>query len=204
MYNPMFDDIKMMAEADIKEIVGKGSIEAHEYPCLGEAIDIVKDIHKIKQMCLEEEAMMMGEEGGEDMMSYASGRMPRYNMRMSNARGGSSREGSYESSYAQGGSNGSYAQGGSNNSYAQGGSNRGGSREGSYEGQGGSNGSYEQGGSQYNPNRSSITGRYTSRDGASYHDMDGSMKKDLEELLSKAKDDHERMLLMRVMSKIEQ
>jgi len=165
MMNPMYDKIKRMAEADIEEMISKGSIEPDEYPCLGEAIDIVKDIHKIKQMCEEEE--MMGKDG--EMPYEASGyRMPRYNMRMSNERGGS-----------QNGSYGSYAMNEGSNMVPM-----------------------DQ--SQYNPNRSSVTGRYTSRDGASYHDMDGSMRKDLEELLSNTKDDHNRMLIMRLMSKVEQ
>lgn len=156
MYNKMFDDIKMMAEADIKEMISKGSIEPHEYKCLGEAIDIVKDVCKIKQMCLEEDEMEEGE-----MPYEASGyRMPRMN--------------------------------------------RGGSRGGSYDMNNGSSMMPMDDRSQYNPNRSSITGRYTSRDGASYHDMDGSMRKDLEELLGSAKTDHERMLIMRVMGKIDQ
>lgn len=194
----MYDKICRMVEADIEELISKGSLDPQDYPCLGEAIDIVKDVKKIKMMKMEEEEMMMPEE---DMMrSYGSGRMPRYNMRMSNARGGS-RDGSY-GSYAMGypvdngeyntsmnGSN-AYEQGGSNGSYARGGGQGGGSNA-------------QGGGSNYNPNRSPITGRYTSRE-SSYHDMDGSMKQDLEELLGKAKDDHERMLIMRVLSKIEQ
>lgn len=162
MMNPMYDKIKRMAEADIEEMIAKGSIEPDEYPCLGEAIDIVKDIHKIKQMCEEEE--MMGENG--EMPYEASGyRMPRYNMRMSN---------------------------------------RGGSQTGSYDAMNEGSNMMPMDQSQYNPNRSSVTGRYTSRDGASYHDMDGSMKKDLEDLLSNTKDDHSRMLIMRLMSKVEQ
>ena len=36
----------------------------------------------------------------------------------------------------------------------------------------------------------------------SYHDHDGSIKRDLDELMQNAKSDHERMLLMRVQSKI--
>ena len=99
----------------------------------------------------------MPEEG---MRSYGmSGRVPRYDMRMSAE-------------------------------------NRGGSLDGPY--------GYDMNGSQYNPNRSPVTGRYTSGDGASYHDMDGSMRKDLEELLTTAKNDHERMLIMRVLGKIDQ
>ena len=37
----------------------------------------------------------------------------------------------------------------------------------------------------------------------SYHDADGSIKKDLEELLRTNKSDHERMLIMRVMEKLD-
>lgn len=76
--------------------------------------------------------------------------------------------------------------------------------------------------SGYNNNRSLRTGRYTSNDGSyvpddtsmgpgraweireSYHDHDGTIKADLEELLRDAKSDHERMLIMRVMGKMEQ
>ena len=155
----MYDKICRMVEADIEELVAKGSLDPQDYPCLGEAIDIVKDVKKIKMMKMEEEDMMPEE----DMRSYGmSGRMPRYNMRMSN---------------------------------------RGGSQNGSYDM------AYDDYGSQYNPNRSPRTGQFTlnnpSYNEASYHDMDGSMRKDLEELLNRAKDDHERMLIMRVLSKID-
>ena len=73
------------------------------------------------------------------------------------------------------------------------------------------------------PARSPRTGRFVSRDmrpsygeweaygstypyrhEPSYHDQDGSIKKDLDELMANAKSDHERMLLMRVQSKIDQ
>lgn len=157
----MYDKIKRMVEADIEELVAKGSLEPCEYQALGKAIDIVKDVCKIKMMKMEE-AEMMPEE---DMRSYAM--MPRYNMRMSN---------------------------------------RGGSQMGSYDDMG-NDGSY------YNPNRSPRTGRYTSNDGSydraweireSHHDKDGTMKQDLQELLNNAKTDHERMLIMRVMGKLEQ
>lgn len=154
----MYDKICRMVEADIEELVAKGSLEPQEYKCLGEAIDIVKDVKKIKMMKMEEEDMIPEE----DMRSYGmSGRvmMPHYRMRMSNDRGGSQ--------------NGSYDM------------------------------VYDDYGSQYNPNRSPRTGRYTSND-ASYHDMDGSMRRDLEELLNAAKDDHERMLIMRVLGKLDQ
>lgn len=155
MRKELCDKICHMVEADIDELTSKGSLEPCDYKPLGEAIDIVKDIYKIKEYAMEEETMPE-----ESMRSYGmSGRVPYMSME-----------------------------------------NHGGSQNGSY--------GYSQdnmnGGSQYNPNRSSITGRYTSREGASYHDMDGSMKRDLEELLGQAKDDHERMLLMRVMSKIDQ
>lgn len=55
--------------------------------------------------------------------------------------------------------------------------------------------------SEYNPNRSPRTGRYTSN--ASYHDEDGSIHADLNELMDRAKSDHDRMLLMRIMEKID-
>lgn len=55
--------------------------------------------------------------------------------------------------------------------------------------------------SNYNPNRSPRTGRYTSN--ASYHDPDGSITADLNELMDRAKSDHDRMLLMRIMEKID-
>lgn len=155
----MYDKICRMVEADIEELVSKGSLKPQDYPCLGEAIDIVKDVKKIKMMKMEEGEMMPEE----DMRSYGmSGRvmMPHYRMRMSNDRGGSP-DGSYDDM--------------------------------AYD-------NYD--GSQYNPNRSPRTGRYTSND-ASYHDMDGSMKKDLEELLNRAKDDHDRMLIMRLLGKID-
>lgn len=160
MRKELCDKICHMVEADIDELVAKGSLEPCDYGPLGEAVDIVKDIYKIKEYAMEEE---MPEES---MRSYGmSGRVPRYDMRMSAE-------------------------------------NRGGSQDGSY---GYSQNSYDNmNGSQYNPNRSSVTGRYTSRDGASYHDMDGSMRKDLEELLTTAKNDHERMLIMRVLGKIDQ
>lgn len=45
---------------------------------------------------------------------------------------------------------------------------------------------------------------YPYRHEPSYHDHDGSIKKDLDELMANAKSDHERMLLMRVQSKIDQ
>ena len=162
----MYDKICRLVEADIEELLSKGPLTPQDYPCLGEAIDIVKDVKKIKMMKMEEGEMMPEE----DMRSYGmSGyRMPRYNMRMSNERGGS-QEGSYDS-------------------YAYDDMTR--------------DGSYENMGSNYNPNRSPRTGRYTSND-ASYHDMDGSMKKDLEELLNRAKDDHDRMLIMRLLGKID-
>ena len=44
---------------------------------------------------------------------------------------------------------------------------------------------------------------YNRDDVHSYHDHDGSIKKDLDELMANAKSDHERMLLMRVQSKID-
>ena len=129
----MYYNIKDMVEADIQELVSKGSLEPCDYKPLGEAIDIVKDICKIE--------MMETDEGSWDGMSG-------------------------------------------------------------------------------NPNRSPRTGRYISRDGShvpmdmsmggraweikeSYHDPDGSIKADLEELLKGAKSDHERMLIMRVMGKME-
>ena len=157
----MYDKIKRMVEADIEELVAKGSLEPCEYQALGEAIDIVKDVCKIKMMKMEE-AEMMPEE---DMRSYDM--MPHYRMRMSN---------------------------------------RGGSQMGSYD-------DMANDGSYYNPNRSPRTGRYTSNDGSydraweireSHHDKDGTMKQDLQELLNNAKTDHERMLIMRVMGKLEQ
>ena len=158
----MYDKICRMVEADIEELISKGSLEPQDYPCLGEAIDIVKDVKKIKMMKMEEEDMMPEE----DMRSYGmSGyRMPRYNMRMSNDDRGGSQDGSY----------GSYAMG--------------------YP--------YDKDSSYNNPNRSPRTGRFTSND-VSYHDMDGSMKKDLEELLNRANDDHDRMLIMRLLGKID-
>ena len=55
--------------------------------------------------------------------------------------------------------------------------------------------------STYNPNRSPRTGRYTSN--ASYHDHDGSIHADLNELMDRAKSDHDRMLIMRIMEKID-
>jgi len=164
----MYDKIKRMVEADIEELVAKGSLEPCEYQALGEAIDIVKDVCKIKMMKMEEGEMMPEE----DMRSYG---MPRYNMRMSNDNRGGSQDGSY----------GSYAMG--------------------YP--------YDKDSSYYNPNRSPRTGRYTSNDGSydraweireSHHDKDGTMKQDLQELLNNAKTDHERMLIMRVMGKLEQ
>ena len=56
--------------------------------------------------------------------------------------------------------------------------------------------------SNMNPNRSPRTGRYTSN--ASYHDYDGSITADLNELMDRAKSDHDRMLIMRIMEKIDQ
>lgn len=73
------------------------------------------------------------------------------------------------------------------------------------------------------PARSPRTGRFMSRDSkpyihqpydisrgdweaygrTSYDDLDGSVHQDLQELLNNAKSDHERMLLMRVMDKID-
>lgn len=55
--------------------------------------------------------------------------------------------------------------------------------------------------SNYNPNRSPRTGRYTSN--VSYHDHDGSIKADIDELMSRATSDHDRMLLMRIREKID-
>ena len=55
--------------------------------------------------------------------------------------------------------------------------------------------------SYYNPNRSPRTGRYTFN--ASYHDHDGSIHADLNELMDRAKSDHDRMLIMRIMEKID-
>lgn len=55
--------------------------------------------------------------------------------------------------------------------------------------------------SHYNPNRSPRTGRYTSN--ASYMDHDGSIHADLNELMDRAKSDHDRMLIMRIMEKID-
>ena len=56
--------------------------------------------------------------------------------------------------------------------------------------------------STYNPNRSPKTGRYTSN--ASYHDQDGSMTADLNELLGRTHDDHDRMIIMRLIDKVNQ
>jgi len=74
------------------------------------------------------------------------------------------------------------------------------------------------------PARSPRTGRFVSRTGnsygdweaygstapnvhynarMSYHDPDGSIKSDLEELLKTTKTDHDRMLIMRVMEKLD-
>lgn len=55
--------------------------------------------------------------------------------------------------------------------------------------------------SYYNANRSPRTGRYISNTG-SYHDPDGSITADLNELLERTRDDHDRMLIMRIMDKL--
>ena len=122
----MYDKIKNMVETDIQELISKGSLDPCDYKPLGDAIDIVKDIHKIK--------MMSEGEDDEDMM-------------------------------------------------------RGRSQTGSYV-------PMDIDVSHYNPMCSPRTGRYVSRDD------DGSMKRDLEELLERCKDDHDRMLIMRLMSKV--
>ena len=54
--------------------------------------------------------------------------------------------------------------------------------------------------SNANPHRSPVTGRYTS---GAIHDADGSIHADLTELMNRATSDHDRMLLMRVMEKID-
>ena len=123
----MYDKIKNMVETDIQELISKGSLDPCDYKPLGDAIDIVKDIHKIK--------MMSEGEDDEDMMR------------------GCSQTGSYVP--------------------------------------------MDMDVSHYNPMRSPRTGRYVSRDD------DGSMKRELEELLERCKDDHDRMLIMRLMSKVD-
>lgn len=136
----MYTKIRKIIEADIEELVAKGSLEPHEYKCLSEAIDIVKDTYKIEMMQMDVEPEMVD----------ASGRVYRGGYRFSNERG-----------------------------------------------------------------RSPVTGRYVSRDGSyddyhhdgspmhSYHDPDGSIRADLQEVLNKTTGDHERMLLMKAMDKLD-
>lgn len=74
----VFYELKDMALTDLKEVIQKGNLNPCDYGPVGEAVDIVKDVYKIKQMEME---MGITDEDAEEMwesrMSGVPARSPR-------------------------------------------------------------------------------------------------------------------------------